>query len=230
MEDVRHLLGGPYEALSKERETHVWHPSSLGQCLPKMMLDYFGVDTMRQDLGLYVTCEVHDCVRDLLAKRLDEAGLHPNVELGVRDDNLNLAGHIDVIWDHGLADIKTTNPWTFKTLTESPEKGYWWNQLEAYARMADREEACVLLVDRASIPGSPNVEFYSHRISDERWSEVVTTLTFAQQMVDLDEMPDRETIMQLVDDPKCGNCDYVNFCTAYDKISEFVEAVEEAFG
>jgi hypothetical protein len=229
MIEIRPLLDGPYPSLDHERETMVWHPSSLGKCLPKMMLDYFGVDTMQKDAGLYLTCQVHDAVRDLLAERLAAADLHPDVELAVRDDGLNLAGHIDVIWDGGLADIKTANPWSFKQLTANPEKGYWWNQLEAYARMADRAEACVVLVDRASAPGAAHIEVYDHHVSDERWEQVVTVLTFAQQMVELDEMPDRDTIMALVDEPRCANCDYLNFCTAYDKISEFVEAVEEAF-
>ena len=56
---------------------------------------------------------------------------------------------------------------------------------------------------------------------------MVTVLTFAQQMV-MDEMPDRDTIMALVDEPlrQLRLPELLHWC---DKDFEFVEAVEEAF-
>ena len=103
----------------------------LGKCLPKMMLDYSASIRCRMT-RVVSTCQVHDAVRDLLAERL--AGRPaPRCGTGCARRWLELAGHIDVIWDGGLADIKTANPY-LSTTDSQPGEGLLVEPTRAYAR------------------------------------------------------------------------------------------------
>lgn len=224
---IERCLDGPFPSLSRnsERQDGVWHPSTINACLPKMLLDYYGIDIWPKDLGLLMTVATHDAVRDHVAEYLRAEGLHPAVEFAVSDEDLNLSGHIDVLWDGGLCDIKTLNQWGYERYVKDSTAGYWWDQLECYLRMSQTEQGWAILVDRSAGPGLGRYIVYEHRQSDERWSRVLARLTFAQMAVDTDEMPDSRTIEEMSPAEDCSKCRLQNFCYGYSKVSEFIDAM-----
>lgn len=226
--DIAQLLAPPFPGERRVRQTEVWHASSLGRCFPRMILSYHGLDSMDEDLGLALTNVAHDYVRDLLAWKLNDLGDHAAIEFSVSDERLNLAGTLDIVSDHALIDVKTANSWIYKRHLEDSAGAYWWDQLESYLRMAERQLAHLVLVDRNSSPGAPKFHVFEHRRADARWSNIVARLGFAQTCVDEDAMPRGEVADSLADPDECNDCRYRSFCLSYDRVSEFVEGVREA--
>jgi len=227
------LLAPPFpdEIYQKhDRQEGVWHASSLGYCLPRMLLDYFGVDTMRMDLSLLLVNVVHNAVEAILMNALEQAGKHPELEFAVADEGLNITGHIDVIHDEGLIDVKTASPWLYKKVVEDPESAYWKLQMEAYMRMAQREECEVVMVDRSMPVGDTRASVFQYYINDERWNTIMRMIMAGEEAVESDEMPFGDELTALQPHVDCANCygPIQSFCGAYQQVSEFVQVVREA--
>jgi len=221
----------PVELYQKpERQTEVWHASSLGYCLPRMILDYCGVDTMRMDLSLFLVNVVHNAVQSALANALEQEGLHPDCEFAVADEGLNITGHIDILHDGGLIDVKTASPWLYKKIAEDPEAAYWKLQMESYMRLAERDHCEVVMVDRSMAVGAPKFSVLTYYLNDERWNTILQMIMAGEEAIEEDEMPTRDELTGIQPHVHCDECRSIvgSYCGAYMQVTEFVEAVRDA--
>lgn len=213
-----------------ERQEGVWHASSLGYCLPRMLLDYHGVDTLRMDLSLLLVNVVHEAVQRVLANALEQGEQHPECEFAVADEGLNITGHIDILYDDGLIDVKTASPWLYNMVNGDPETAYWKLQMESYMRMAQRESCEVVMVDRSMPVGDARASVFEYYVNDERWDTVLRMIMAGEDAVESDEIPFRADLDALQPHVDCDNCksNIRSFCQAYQSVTEFVEVVREA--
>jgi len=181
-----------------------------------MLLDYHGISEPH-GLEIHMISAVHDSVCEWIEREMLALGLNPKREYYVETDVL--CGSIDILWEGGIIDVKTSNPWNFRKLKEG-KNGWWDCQIEAYMRMADVEVGHVIIVDRAGGKSGSWVVREVHR-DDKVWDKAMVKVLTCQQCLESGDMSSAVPF-----DCSCNSA--VSSYCKIGNVDEFIAAVKEA--
>lgn len=190
-------------SIAWDRETGVYHPSSMRGCRRAMAYDRTGapaknIATIAMRRWSLLGKGVHLAVQDVFSR---VPGFQSEVYAGVPE--WHIAGSCDGVFynEDYLVDIKTMGNISFNVL-RAPKKEHIW-QVHCYMKAFGIGRAEILCINRDTGAARAFVVYFSQEV----WDEVTSTIEDIEAIIAKGGLPDREPSKFT-----CENCRFLDLC------------------